>query len=75
MARLTGVYADYHYIGIGDNGGASDEETVKMLEAIVTRAKIELPLRLRNCRRLTADAGARGRWTGARHLVGSRSDV
>ena len=41
--KTTGVYADYHYIGIGDNGGASDEETAKMLEAIVTRSKIELP--------------------------------
>jgi alpha-mannosidase len=41
--KVTGVYADYHYIGIGDNGGASDEETAKMLEAIVTGSKIELP--------------------------------
>ncbi len=41
--KLTGVYADYHYIGIGDNGGATDEETVKMLEAIVTQGKIDLP--------------------------------
>jgi alpha-mannosidase len=41
--KATGVYADYHYIGIGDNGGASDEETAKMLEAIVTGSKIELP--------------------------------
>ena len=41
--KATGVYADYHYIGIGDNGGASDEETARMLEAIVTRSKIELP--------------------------------
>ena len=41
--KVTGVYADYHYIGIGDNGGATDEETVKMLEAIVTKGKINLP--------------------------------
>ncbi len=41
--KLTGVYADYHYIGIGDNGGATDEETVKMLEAIVTQGQIALP--------------------------------
>ena len=40
---MTGVYADYHYIGTGDNGGATDEETVKMLEAIVTQGKIALP--------------------------------
>jgi alpha-mannosidase len=41
--KVTRVFADYHYIGIGDNGGASDEETAKMLEAIVTGSKIELP--------------------------------
>lgn len=41
--KVTGVYADYHYVGTGDNGGATDEETVKMLEAIVTKGKIVLP--------------------------------
>ena len=42
--KVTGVYADYHYVGTGDIGGAIDEETMKMLEAIVTRGKIVLPL-------------------------------
>ncbi len=42
--KVTGVYADYHYIGIGDNGGATDEETVKMLEAVVSKGKINLPV-------------------------------
>ena len=41
--KVTGVYADYHYVGTGDNGGATDEETVKMLEAIVTKGEIVLP--------------------------------
>src|SRR5579875_6211 len=41
--KVTGVYADYHYVGIGDNGGATDEETAKMLEAIITQSKIKLP--------------------------------
>ena len=41
--KVTGVYADYHYIGIGDNGGAVDEETAKMLEAIATGSMIKLP--------------------------------
>jgi alpha-mannosidase len=40
---VTGVYADYHYIGTGDIGGATDEETVRMLEAIVTQGMIALP--------------------------------
>jgi alpha-mannosidase len=41
--KVTGVYADYHYVGTGDIGGATDEETVKMLEALVTKGTIELP--------------------------------
>ena len=35
--KLTGVFADYHYIGTGDIGGATDEQTVRMLEEIVTK--------------------------------------
>ncbi len=42
--KATGVFADYHYVGTGDIGGATDEETVKMLEAIVTKGSIALPL-------------------------------
>jgi alpha-mannosidase len=42
--HVTGVFADYHYIGTGDIGGATDEETVKMLEAIATKSKINLPV-------------------------------
>lgn len=34
--RVTGVYADYHYVGTGDIGGAPDEESVRLLEAMVT---------------------------------------
>lgn len=41
--KLTGVYADYHYIGTGDIGGATDEETVKFLEALVTKGTMILP--------------------------------
>lgn len=41
--KVTGVFADYHYIGVGDRGGATDEETVKMLEAIVTHGQVALP--------------------------------
>jgi len=35
--KATGVFADYHYVGTGDIGGATDEETVKLLEATVTQ--------------------------------------
>ena len=33
--KVTGVFADYHYIGTGDIGGSVDEESVKLLEAMV----------------------------------------
>ena len=34
--KVTGVFADYHYVGTGDIGGAPDESTVKAMEQIVT---------------------------------------
>lgn len=34
--KVTGVYADYHYVGTGDVGGAPEESTVKMMEQIAT---------------------------------------
>ena len=41
--RVTGLFADYHYVGTGDIGGATQESTVKLLEAIVTKSKTMLP--------------------------------
>jgi alpha-mannosidase len=41
--QITGVYADYHYVGTGDIGGAPPESTVKLLEAIVTQSETVLP--------------------------------
>ena len=41
--KATGVYADYHYIGTGDIGGATQESTIKLLEAIVTKSETVLP--------------------------------
>ncbi|HLK62430.1 MAG TPA: glycoside hydrolase family 38 C-terminal domain-containing protein [Bryobacteraceae bacterium] len=41
--KLTGVYADYHYVGTGDIGGATDEETVKLLEATVSKGEAVIP--------------------------------
>ena len=32
--RVSGVFADYHYIGTGDTGGAVNEDSVKLLEAM-----------------------------------------
>ena len=41
--KATGVYADYHYIGTGDIGGAVNEESVKLLEATVTQGEAVIP--------------------------------
>jgi alpha-mannosidase len=42
--KVTGVLTDYHYYGTGDIGGAPDEESVKRLEAIVTKGTASFPL-------------------------------
>jgi alpha-mannosidase len=41
--KVTGVFADYHYVGTGDIGGATQESSVKLLEAIVTKSETSLP--------------------------------
>src|SRR6202521_1295833 len=41
--KVSGVFTDYHYYGTGDIGGTPDEESVKRLEAIATKAKANLP--------------------------------
>ena len=41
--KVTGVFTDYHYYGTGDIGGAPDEDSVKRLEAIVTKGSASLP--------------------------------
>ena len=41
--KVSGLFTDYHYYGTGDVGGAPDEESVKRLEAIVTKGTTSLP--------------------------------
>jgi alpha-mannosidase len=41
--KVSGVFADYRYIGTGDTGGAAQESTVKLLEAIATKSDTVLP--------------------------------
>jgi alpha-mannosidase len=41
--KVTGVFADYHYVGTGDIGGAARESTVKLLEATVDKTDTVLP--------------------------------
>src|SRR5690349_11148087 len=35
--KASGLFTDYHYYGTGDTGGAPREDSVRMMEAIVTR--------------------------------------
>ena len=42
--KVSGLFADYHYYGTGDTGGAPREESVKRLEAIVTKGSVSLPV-------------------------------
>lgn len=41
--RLTGVFADYHYVGTGDIGGGPPEASIKLLEATETASKTVMP--------------------------------
>lgn len=41
--KVSGVFTDYHYYGTGDVGGAPREDSVKRLEAIVTKGTASLP--------------------------------
>lgn len=40
---LTGIKADFHYVGTGDIGGSPNESSVRMMEAITTGSKLALP--------------------------------
>jgi alpha-mannosidase len=40
--EVTGVYADYKYVGTGDTGGATAEYTARILEAMVTKSETVL---------------------------------
>ncbi len=41
--KTSGLFADYHYYGTGDTGGAPSEESVKLVEAMVTKSETVLP--------------------------------
>lgn len=44
--RASGVFTDYHYYGTGDTGGAPREESVRMMEAIISRNPALMPVRV-----------------------------
>jgi len=41
--KVSGVFTDYHYYGTGDIGGTPEEDSVKRLEAIVTKGSASFP--------------------------------
>jgi alpha-mannosidase len=41
--NVSGVFTDYHYYGTGDTGGSPREDSVRLLEAIVTRNHALVP--------------------------------
>src|SRR5882724_7599170 len=41
--ELTGIFADYHYVGTGDVGGSPNENSVRLMEAITAKTKTRLP--------------------------------
>jgi alpha-mannosidase len=41
--KISGLFADYHYYGTGDIGGAPRESSVRLMEAIVTGNKTVIP--------------------------------
>ncbi len=75
---VTGVFADYHYVGTGDIGGATTEATVKLLEAIVTKSSTALPPPRPERGRQPAPEGAPGPeavvGTGPVHVVEATAD-
>ncbi|HKV29235.1 MAG TPA: glycoside hydrolase family 38 C-terminal domain-containing protein, partial [Candidatus Acidoferrales bacterium] len=46
--KVSGVFADYHYYGTGDIGGSPDENSVKLVEEMVTKSAGALPVQKRN---------------------------
>lgn len=42
--KVTGLFADYHYIGTGDTGGATKEYSARMLEAMINKSETVLPV-------------------------------
>lgn len=46
--QVAGVFADYHYYGTGDIGGAPRESSIELLEKIVTGGEALFPRPVRN---------------------------
>src|SRR5574341_318107 len=53
--RVTGIYADYHYVGTGDIGGSPDEASVAWMERIQTGSEGPLKVIWSNADQLFRD--------------------
>jgi alpha-mannosidase len=42
--KVSGLFTDYHYYGTGDTGGSPREDSVRMVEAIVSRNPAIMPV-------------------------------
>lgn len=80
--KVSGVYADYHYYGTGDVGGAPQENSVRILEATLDKGEAKLPPprqpgeRYRDYRRRIADSDVPSTRVGdgPLHVVSSKAD-
>jgi alpha-mannosidase len=41
--EISGLFADYHYYGVGDTGGSPREPSVRLLDAIMSKTLTQLP--------------------------------
>ena len=78
--KVSGVFADYHYYGTGDIGGSPDENSVKLVEEMVTKSMGALPPRNPNQyddneNASTPPTGPQVRMgTGPLHIISSDAD-
>ena len=74
--KISGLYADYHYYGTGDIGGAPNEESVKRLEAIVTKGTSSLPQQgqSRSRTQATSESPAVQVGDGPVHVISATAD-
>lgn len=67
--KVSGVFADYHYYGTGDIGGSPDENSVRLVEEMVTKSMGALPPH--NNSTDSDDENAAGAPTGPRVRMGT----
>jgi alpha-mannosidase len=78
--KVSGVFADYHYYGTGDIGGSPDENSVRLVEEMVTKSRGALPSRNPNQdddneNASTPPTGPQVRMgTGPLHIISSDAD-